>query len=319
MQQRCSTGFTRLLQPSSTTRHQTASRRQKSFAAKRCVATSLAGIGFFAGINLANATEFGGSNYLPGFYGDFGMAAFPGAGDYFSNFMAVYRDQSDTAGTILEMPGMLHVSEQTWLGGRFVSGFFAALMASQDHSAATVADRFGLGDFYLVPAGLNWTNDNFSALLFEGVVAPTGHYQIHDFNLGRNYWTFDHNLLLTFNLPANNELSVAVGYMNNLENQATHYQSGDEFHFDYNLGHYFDNGVGVGIAGSHYRQVNRDEAASSAITTLPGEASSVGPSITYSKTLTNHTVAGSLKWLYEFDVVGRMPQEYLVCRVMFDF
>lgn len=268
---------------------------------------------------LAIATENGGSNYLPGFYGDFGMAAFPGAGTYFSNFFAAYRDEKALTGTLLEMPGLLHVSEQTWLEGRFVSGLFPALMVSHDKSGPGNADRFALGDFYLVPGGLNWVGENFSALLFEGVVVPTGRYQKNDFNTGRNYWTFDHNLLLTFNLPGSNELSVAIGYMSNLKNPATQYRSGDEFHFDFNLGHYFTNGLGLGVSGSHYRQVTADQAANPALIGAPVEASSLGPSVMYAKKLNDQELAVSLKWLYEYDVAGRAVQEYLVCRAMLNF
>lgn len=265
------------------------------------------------------ATEGGGSNYLPGFYGDFGMAVFPGPGTYFNNFFAAYRDEYDQTGTLLEMPGIIHVSDSRVLGGRYVAGAFPALMAARDTTGSAQYDRVALGDFYFVPAGLNWEGDQFNAFLFEGIVAPTGRYQQNDFNTGRNYWTFDHNLLLTWSLPYNNELSVTVGYMNNLENTATHYKSGDEFHFDYNLGHYFEQGLAVGVSGSHYRQISADKAPAHALATTSSEASSIGPSIMYTPKINNQDTAISLKWLYEFDVAGRNVQEYLICRVMLAF
>jgi len=57
---------------------------------------------------------------------------------------------------------------------------------------------------------------------------------------------------------AMNELSFNVGLMVNTINPATQYQSGTELHSDYMLGHYFSDDLGLGIAGSYYRQVSAD-------------------------------------------------------------
>lgn len=270
-------------------------------------------------LGTVNATEGGGSNYLPGFYGDFGMAIFPGPGTYFNNFFAAYRDQYDDTGTLLEMPGILHVSEQHWLGGEYVSGLFPALLATRDVSGQNDYARVALGDFYFVPGGLHWQEEAFSVFIFEGVVAPTGYYRKNDFNTGRNYWTFDHNALLTFNFPGNNELSMAIGYMNNLENPATDYQSGDEFHFDYHVGHYLNERWAVGLSGSHYRQVTADAAPAETPQGAAVSASSIGPVLMYTPKIGDRDVSISLKWLYEFEAEGRKPQEYLLCRLMLAF
>lgn len=266
-----------------------------------------------------HATEGGGTNYLPGFYGDFGMAAFPKPGTYFSNFAAAYQDIHSQTGTLLEMPGILHLSTQQFLGGNFVFGAFAALMASRDSGGSNNADRFALGDFYFVPGGLNWDWGDVKAFWFEGVVVPTGRYELGDFNTGRNYWTFDHNVLLTWSLPADNELSVAIGYMNNLENPASHYQSGDEFHFDYNVGHYIGQAFAIGISGSYYQQTTHDSAPVDASVPEAGEATSIGPSLMYMPKINGKDSAISLKWMREFNVTGRAPQEYLICRFQLPF
>lgn len=262
------------------------------------------------------STEAGGSNYLPGFYGDFGMAVFPKSGTYFSNFTAAYRDTSEQTGTLLEMPSLLHVSEQSFWGAHYVTGFFPALMFIQDD--VNDLARVALGDFYIVPGGLHWQFDALSVFLFEGIVAPTGHYKKNDFNTGRNYWTFDHNLLLTWDLTHNNELSVALGFMNNLENPATDYRSGDELHFDFNLGHYWGN-FALGIAGAYYNQVSNDQIPWGTTGTSRVEATSIGPSMLLISHLYNEEITLSLKWLYELEVSGRLRQEYLVARFQVPF
>lgn len=262
------------------------------------------------------ATEGGGSNYLPGFYGDLGMGVFPDqSGTYFLNFFAAYQDTAANTGVLLEMPGILQVTDQHFLGGQFVFGAFPAIMAAKDNTAGNNLDRVALGDFYFVPGGLSWKWKNLNAFLFEGVVAPTGYYRAGDFNIGRNYWTLDHNLLLTWNLPANFEISLGLGYMNNLQNQDTGYRSGDEFHMDYTVGYYPINNFGFGVAGSYYKQVTRDEAPQELVVTEAGEGSTIGPVVMYTEHVGDRDVTVSLKWLREFNVTGRAEQEYLICRL----
>lgn len=269
----------------------------------------------FAG--LVRATEGGGSNYLPGFYGDFAMAEFPEQGTFFNNFFAAYQDVDSQAGVLLEMPGIIHITQQKMFGGTYIAGLFPAFMAARDNASGM--DRAAMGDFYFVPGGLSWKLENFTAFLFEGVVAPTGYYRVSEFNLGRNYWTFDHNFLLTWRLPASNELSLAIGYMNNLKNPATNYQSGDEFHLDYTAGHYITDVLALGVAGSYYRQVNEDRAPRELPTNESGENSTVGPVLMYTPKINGQDVVFSVKWLREFNVSGRAPQEYLVGRVFLSF
>lgn len=276
-------------------------------------------VGLILQPSLSSATEAGGSNYLPGFYGDFGMAVLPDQGTYFNNFFAAYQDTKSETGTLLEMPGIIHVTDQKVLGGQFMAGIYPGLLVSKDHSGSNNFDRVGLGDFYFVPGGLNWKWHNITALLFEGIVAPTGRYQKNDFNTGRNYWTFDHNLMLTWGLAGNNEISVDIGYMNNLINPATDYKSGDEFHFDYTVGHYPVSALGIGITGSYYKQVTKDTSSQSLSVAESGEASSIGPVVMYTPHINGQDVTLSLKWLREFNVKGRSQQEYIVCRIFTTF
>ena len=265
-----------------------------------------------------SATEGGGSNYLPGFYGDFAMAVFPDQGTHFNNFFAGWGDRSANTGTLLEMPGVLHVTGKQVLGGNLIVGLYPALMGALDDTGKHQG-RFGLGDFYLVPFALNWRWGKLTALAFEGVVAPTGRFTKNEFNLGRNVWTFDHMLLLTYELPANNELSMAIGYMNNTVNPATHYQSGDEFHFDYTLAHNLEGGFGVGVVGSYYKQVTADHAPRPFDAPPYSEAATIGPALLYTPKLGGRDVAMSVKWLHEFNVTGRAPNDYLVWRVFLPF
>jgi hypothetical protein len=266
-----------------------------------------------------SATEGGGSNYLPGFYGDFAMAVMPDKGAFFNNFFAAYQDPSGHTGTLLEMPGIVYATGHKFLGGNYIAGIYPGLVATQDHSSGNRMDRFGLGDAYLIPIALNWQWDKLTALAFEGIVAPTGYYEKGALNAGRNIWTFDHNLSLTWQLPAANELSITLGYMNNLKNPATDYLSGDEFHFDYMLGHYIRPELAIGITGSHYRQTTADKANTVNLSNVNSEASTIGPVVMYAPHLFDRDVTISLKYLREYNVQGRTYQEYLICRIFMGF
>jgi hypothetical protein len=265
------------------------------------------------------ATEGGGSNYLPGFYGDFAMGVMPEKGLFLNNFFAAYQDPSGQTATLLDMPGILYVTGWEFLGGNYIVGGYPALMATKDHSGGNDMDRFGSGDAYLMPIALNWHWGNVDALFYEGIIAPTGYYQKGALNTGRNVWTFDHILSLTWQLPADNELSVTLGYMNNLKNDVTNYRSGDEFHFDYMLGHYLKPELAVGITGSHYRQTTADHASSAILAKEYSEASTIGPVVMYTPHIAGRDITMSLKWLHEFNVQGRNEQDYLLWRLFMPF
>ena len=91
-------------------------------------------------------------------------------------------------------------------------------------------------------------------------VIPTGRYQPGFYpltgfnrphsNIGWAFTWFEKNTKLQFN--------GAVGFMTSLENEATQYQTGDEFHAEWAVGYKFDNGLVLGVAGYDYRQIRGD-------------------------------------------------------------
>ncbi len=260
------------------------------------------------------ATEGGSSNYLPGFYGDFAMGILPSKGVYFSNFMTAYQDKSGKTGTFLDLPSLVVVTDYKILGGRYGFGVYPGVAVSKDHGGSNKMDRVGVVDTYLMPLAINWEWNGFSALFYEGIIAPTGYYEKGAFNTGLNIWTFDQVLSLTWELPGNNEISTTLGYMVNTKNDATRYSSGDEIHFDYTLGHYFGSDFALGVTGSYYRQVSADHASSDILATTFSEASSIGPVVFWSPRIVDRKVTFSLKWLHEYNAQGRLAQDYLVFR-----
>jgi hypothetical protein len=263
----------------------------------------------------AIATEGGGSNYLPGFYGDFAMAILPDKGTYFSNFITAYQDKTGKTGTFYELPSFVQVTDYKIFGGNYSFAIYPGLTITKDHSESKSMTRVGKVDTYLLPLAINWNWERFSILIYEGIIAPTGYYQKEAFNTGRNIWTFDHVLSLTWQFPADNEVSVTLGYMNNTRNQVTGYSSGDEIHFDYTVGHYFTSEFALGVTGTYYRQVSADHAPADLLATTFSEASSIGPAVLWVPHIVNRDVTLSLKWLHEYSAQGRLAQDYLVSRI----
>lgn len=247
------------------------------------------------------------------------MAVMPDQGTFFNNFFVAYQDTSGQTGSLIEMPAILQATGHKIFGGNYIFGIYPGLVATKDHGSSHAMDRFGLGDAYLIPVALNWLWENISALAFEGIVAPTGYYEKGALNAGRNVWTFDHILALTWRLPADNELSMTLGYMNNLKNSATDYRSGDEFHVDYLLGHYMSPELAMGITGSYYRQISADHASAGSLAAERSAASSIGPVLMFTPHIVDRDVTVSLKWLHEFNVEGRATQDYLICRLFTAF
>ena len=273
----------------------------------------------------ANAAENGGSQYLPGFYGDFGMGMTPESGTYLSNFAGYnWAGSSDNGSTLaFELPGVLHVSEQKILNGTYWFGFFPYALHT---TATTTTDgvkkdyaRGGAGDMYAVPILLSWQWKELSFLAFEGIVVPTGAYDKDRYlNAGRNAWTFDNNFSATWTHDKF-DLSMTFGYMVNTENTATHYKTGDEVHVDYSAGYYLTPEFGLGVTGSYYRQVKNDTGAGVPVDAIAGEYSSIGPVATYTLKMGEKDVTFSAKWLHEYDVNNHIAGDYVIMRTILKF
>ncbi|WP_347989712.1 transporter [Methylomonas sp. AM2-LC] len=264
----------------------------------------------------AVAIEDGAGNYLPGFYGDFQMASLPKrSGFYLNNLFSAYQDNQASTGNLLEMPGIIYVSDKTLLGATLASGLWPTVQISKAKDGGNSQSRLGLGDPYLMPVLLSRDWDTIKLQGFEGIVAPLGYYNKDQLSTGCNIWTFDHNLAVTFMLPSDNELSVDVGYMQNTQNTATHYKNGDELHIDYLLGHYFQSDFALGITGSYYRQVTADQAPAQSLANVFNRADTIGPAVMYTPPLGKRNINMSLKWLHEFNVQGHIPQDYILWRV----
>ena len=287
--------------------------------------------GLLAGLVLtasASASEFGGSNYIPGFYGDFQMAVFT-PGLFLNNFLGYYGVEGNgiSSDMVLEMPGLMGVHEFDSLDGRYLWAIYPAAMYANYGVAATATrdstftQRAGPGDMYLVPLGWTWDDDDWAVTAFQGIVAPTGSFSnSQTVNLGRDYWTFDSNVMGTWMFADKAfEISVDAGFMLNTQNDATDFHTGSEFHFDYLLGYHPAPAWALGVAGSYYTQIEGDSGRGAPPLLIDGESATLGPAVMYTFKAGVREVSVALKWLHEISVNNHLPGDYILMRTMFQF
>ncbi len=290
--------------------------------------SSLVSVTLTVSAPLSLAAENGGSSYMPGFYGDFGMALAPPTGTYLNNFGGYYAAGNDANGSDLafELPGIISVTDKKIAGGKYWVGFFPYVLHTSYSSTAADGtnkqdSRGGAGDMYALPIALSWQWRELSILAFEGIVLPTGSFDKNRaLNSGRNYWTFDNNLSLTWQPKDTSfDVSMTLGYMINTENPATNYRTGDELHYDYFAGYYLTSRFGLGVTGSYYRQITPDTGSGVPAGLALAEYSSIGPALMYSVKMGSKDVTFAAKWLHEYDVNNHIAGDYAILRTMLAF
>ncbi|WP_169628215.1 SphA family protein [Ferrimonas futtsuensis] len=246
----------------------------------------------------AQATEYGGGAYPNGVEG-FMAGALPPPGLYYMNYLNHYsvNRMNDSGGDPLpvefklnatsDVSRIAYITDHKLFGANY--GIYVVLPLV--HLSAEMAmgptqlssTDSGLGDIAFSPLVLSWHTPelHFGAAL--EIVAPVGDFDADRLaNIGRNYWTVEPVFAITY-LPASGlELSAKFMYDLNFENGDTHYESGDEFHFDYAVGYHRDNWT-YGLAGYYYKQVTDDKLNGQTVGDgNRGEAFAVGPAVMYS-------------------------------------
>lgn len=224
----------------------------------------------------ALATENGGGAYPNGAEGLM-TGALPPPGDYFVNYALYYTAdtfKNDAGGTLmlpdgsrapfdLEIAGTvlryIHVTDKTLWGGSWAQHIFVPLLYVDVKTPAGSDSKFGLGDLIVDPIILGWHKPPFHWAAGIDVYVPVGAYDEDEIaNVGRNYWTIEPVLALTYLDENGVEASAKFMYDFNFENDDTDYESGEEFHFDYVVAKHLGAWT-VGVGGFYYEQVEDDE------------------------------------------------------------
>jgi len=245
----------------------------------------------------AEATEGGGGTYPNGAEGIM-AGALPPPGLYYLNYLTHYSaDQlNDKNGN--KLPVDFHVNATANVS-RFVymtnyqilgATYGVYALAPLVNASATLgtpggsssSTKSGLGDISFAPLVLAWHAKNWHAATGLEFTAPTGQYDKNRLaNLGRNYWNIQP--IFTGTLLSDNglELSGKFMYDFNMENTATNYTSGQEFHFDYATAYHMGPWT-MGATGYFYKQVTDDHGAGAAANDgNKGQVFAIGPTVKY--------------------------------------
>ena len=141
----------------------------------------------------------------------------------------------------------------------------------------------GWGDMNL-QFQLGWDGESFSHTVYLLGVIPTGRYDTGFYPIiGLNRPSLDLGWAFTY-FDKNSKLQIngAVGFMASMENYATQYQTGNEFHAEWAIGYKFDNGLLIGVVGYDYRQLTGDSGPGALLGPFESLGDAVGPGLSYS-------------------------------------
>jgi hypothetical protein len=277
------------------------------------------------------ATEGGASYYFPGSFGSFAVAVAPDPGLLLVDQMLYYHAKADQVvlrgrvdaevkvDAFYNYFGGFYTFKEPVLGGRFQIGAavpvgYIQVKAGLDTALGSrdISDsNTNLGDSLIAPA-LHWKTGNFHFKLVETVFVPTGDYSTDNLaNVGRNYWGFDTSLAMTWlNMETGTELSVMPGILFNTKNNATDYQSGNEFHVDFMVNQFLAKNFALGIQGYYYNQLSGDGGGGARLGSFKGEAFGIGPALVWMPAFGKGKLSLIAKWLHDLNHTNRMEGDY---------
>lgn len=274
-----------------------------------------------------SAAEYAFSTYGLGGQA-FGAGITPPAGTYVTTFTGVYRGaigaalQYDNvtlnAGAKINFVttglNILYVPERKFWGGSL--GLSATVPVGHMDLKATISagplsgfreiDGWGLGD--IIPkVQLGWQNGAFAHTFYVQTVAPTGRYDTGFVPIiGLNRPGIDTGWSFTWtDSKSKLQLNGAAGFTFNFENDATNYQTGNEFHFEWAIGREFSPGLVAGIVGYDYRQLTGDSGSGAHLGSFKGRVDAIGPGVNYTTLVGTTPVIINLRHYWEFDAENR--------------
>lgn len=278
---------------------------------------------------IAQASENGGGAYPNGAEA-LDIAALPPPGTYLLDYANYYTADrlNDADGkslvpdfridAIANIARFVHVTDTKFLGATVAMQAFVPLVDLKVRAGGVRDHKFGLGDMIVNPLVLGWNKGNWHYILTMDTFVPTGRYNKNDLaNIGRNYWTFEPLVAISYKNPKGGpEFSAKIMYDFNTRNKATDYSSGQEFHVDASASYNF-NPLTVGITGYYYKQTTDDKQAGIRVGNdgFRGEVLALGPVVrtTFGK------VPLTFQWQREFMAHNRPQGDKFWIKSVFRF
>ncbi len=247
----------------------------------------------------------GGGDHYPNGAEDFLVGAAPPPGFYAIDYNYFYsaKDYRDDRGRVIDKGPLadfslsvysnvlrfIYVSKLKLLGANYTAHIFLPWVELNANAKGFHVHKKGMGDIIVDPFILTWHGTYLHALLAMDIYVPNGEYdKKRPVNIGKNFWTFEPILALTFLHPSGFSASVKLMYDFNTTNndwinpktgRETSLKPGQEFHFDYALGYSPAKWIRLGIAGYFYQQTTDDEIDGKEVEHQRGRAFAVGPAV----------------------------------------
>ena len=285
----------------------------------------------------ASAAERGASTFIPGTYGDFGVAIKPPPGIYVRNTVFHYsadRHQKTGVDAKVDVDFWVNystasiVTDWTILGAKYNFAFGIPLVDAEVDQYITGApaldyfdNRTATGDFFIVPVSLFWTFGDLSLNLYEYIVTPTGAFSKNKIaNAGFGHWAFQTHLAMTWlNPERGQEISLNVGHVFNAENSDTNYKTGQEVFAEYLVAQYLSPEFGIGLQGYFHKQITGDSGRGASFGDFKGAAAGIGPAVLWNTKFGDQKAAFIGKWLHEYHADKRFKGNFIYGTLVLSF
>jgi hypothetical protein len=173
----------------------------------------------------------------------------------------------------------------------------------------------GIGDMTLLPVIMAWKCDSWQYGTILPIYAPTGDYDVGSLaNVGRNYWTFDPTLQVSYNNAKTGfNAAIFTGVTLNTENNDTDYQSGSAFHIDASVQQLLPLEPGflsVGFNAFYYEQIEGDSGSGATLGGFEGRDIGIGPALGYILPCGENTFVAEARWLPELQTKRRLEGNF---------
>jgi hypothetical protein len=302
----------------------------------RAVAIFLIIVFFAIGpISPVKAAEFGTGVYMLGYQSS--MAGYlPEPGFYLRNDFYVYQGSAQIlpfsgrvevdlrSRTITDLVAGTYVTPLKIFGANYALGVIWSSVTNTFLKGSLAVDtrfpllnRFlsrseegsytGVSDLVITPVNLGWHLGNFHIMTFFNFYAPVGSYNAERrLNTGLNRWALEPNVAVTWLQPKRGqEVSISMGWTFNVQNPATRYTTGQEFHLEYFLGQHLPCGFTLGLAGYIYNQMTADTGSGATLGAFHGQTIALGPCLTFNGKIAGHSIGLGTRYYNELKVKNR--------------
>jgi hypothetical protein len=192
-----------------------------------------------------------------------------------------------------------------FLGGTLESNVAVPFVDQTLHVIPGNFTKFAVTNVDISPLGVRYVKKNWHFFYEGDVWTPGTGYSSHDvLNIGQNNYAAGPVGGFTY-LRGRNELSSKIEYIINLEDSADHYQSGNEFTWEYDGMHEVTRKIALGANGFFYKQTTDDKLNN--VVYLDGNRGrdfAIGPEVRFNMI---HHGGFAVKYLRDTNVQNRAP------------